>query len=314
MIESWMIMKNKKCGEYDHNRTIVSIALATDKNYFAPTLVAIKSIVLNSSENYGYRIYILSDSVVNNFQRNIYLSTIENKVNFKMFFITAGDQIGSVRLSKNGPTKGITQATYYRFLLPNLLKNTSKIVYMDADTVVLDDIAHIYSNDIGDCYVGGVRDIVGYQDEKTRCQELNIDNLEQYINAGVLLMNLDKLRNDNLSKKMLKLAAEKSFPYNDQDIINSICYGRIKRLPFDCNVIIDYLEKPSEISEVLNIDYTKETKEPIILHYAGRAKPWYSSKGRFAHCWWDVVDSFSWYIKLLIKYGARKLKKRSWKI
>lgn len=306
-------MKNKKLGKDDCDKTIVSIALATDKNYYAPILVAIKSIVLNSSENYDYRIYILSDSAVNIFQKNIYLSTIENKVNFKMFFIAVGDQVGSVRLSEKGPTKGITQATYYRFLLPNLLKNTSKIVYMDADTVVLDDIAHIYSNDIGDCYVGGVRDIVGYQDKKTRCQELNIDNLEQYINAGVLLMNLDEFRKNNLSEEMLKLAAEKSFPYNDQDIINSICYGRIKCLPLKCNVIIDYLEKPNEISKVLNIDYAKEAKEPIILHYAGRTKPWYSNKGQFTHYWWDVVNSFRLHIKLLIKYGARKLKKRSWK-
>ena len=306
-------MKNKKCGEYDHDRTIVSVALATDKNYFAPTLVAIKSIVLTSSENHNYRIYILSDSPVNNLEKNIYLSTIKNNENFEIFFITVGDRVGSVKLSENGPTKGITQATYFRFLLPDLLGNIDKIVYMDADTVVLDDIANIYIHDIQECYVGGVRDIAGYQNKDARCQELNVENLDQYINAGVLLMNLDKLRNDNLSEKMLKLAAEKSFPYNDQDIINSICYGRIKCLPFDCNVIVDYLEKPKEISEVLNIDYTKEAKEPIILHYAGRAKPWYSSKGHFTHCWWDVVDSFGWYIKLLIKYGARKLKKRSWK-
>ena len=63
----------------------------------------------------------------------------------------------------------------------------------------------------------------------------------------------------------------------------------------------------------MDIDYREEVKSPIVLHYAGRAKPWYSKKGQYAPFWWNIVDSFGLNIKLLIKYGARKLKIRGWK-
>ena len=107
----------------------------------------------------------------------------------------------------------------------------------------------------------------------------------------MILLNLKKLRDTNLDVKMLAAATASSFPYNDQDIINSLCYGHIATLPFRCNVILDYLSTPSEISEVLNIDYERETKKPIILHFAGRLKPWYAKEALLASQWWDVALS-----------------------
>lgn len=289
-------------------KKLISIALATDSNYYAPTLVAVKSIVINTSDSNNYAIYILSEQPLSRFEKWLILSATCKKKNISCIFIHVGQQIGTLKLSNNGSTKGITQATYFRFLLPNLLKHTDKILYMDADAIALDDIAKIFSFTMENTYVGGVRDIVGYLDKENRCEELNIDSLDQYVNAGVLLMNLDEMRKNQLSEKMLAMAKKRSFSYNDQDIINSVCYGKIKCLPCKCNVIVDYLKEPAQISSVLQLDYTKETKNPFIMHYAGRSKPWYSKKDQYSHLWWQVVDSFNCYVALFIKYRIRKLK------
>ena len=294
-------------------KSVVSVALATDSNYIAPTLVAIKSIVLKSSENYDYSIYVLSDKPLSVVEKRLLLSLTRKRANIHILFITVGDKIGSVQLSNNGFTKGITQATYFRFLLPSLLKDQDKIIYMDADAIALDDIGKIYSYNLEGCYVGGARDIVGYQDKENRCKELQIDDLDQYVNAGVLLMDLKKWRENALAETMLEMAAKQSFTYNDQDIINSVCYGKIKCLPCKCNAIVEYLNDPQQISKQLGIDYSEECKKPIILHYAGRAKPWYSKKGRYAPLWWEIADSFNSFISIIIKYSVRKLRLKSQK-
>ena len=151
--------------------------MATDNNYYAPTLVAVKSIVINTSDSNNYAIYILSEQPLSRFEKWLILSVSCKKKNISCIFIHVGQQIGTVKLSNNGSTKGITQATYFRFLLPNLLKNTDEILYMDADAIALDDIAKIFSFKMENTYVCGVRDVVGYLDEENRCKELNIDSL-----------------------------------------------------------------------------------------------------------------------------------------
>ena len=99
----------------------ISVAFATDDNYLAPTLVAVKSIALHATNGYGYAIYILSDHPLGAINKKMFLSAVKNFGNVTITFIAVGHKLGSVRLSETGPAKGITAATYFRFLLPDLL-------------------------------------------------------------------------------------------------------------------------------------------------------------------------------------------------
>ena len=125
------------------------------------------------------------------------------------------------------------------------------------------------------------------------------------------LLNLDALRKSGLPRKMLALAAERSFPYNDQDILNILCYGRILFIPHPCNVMVYYLEHPEEISPALGLDYFRETAQPIILHFAGRAKPWYDPKDKRTSPWWQVAASFKGMDRLYFRYCLHKLYKKA---
>ena len=287
--------------------TTVSVALATDDNYIAPTLVAVGAMAAHASVGNRYSIYILSERTLGRASRSLFRSAVRQYPNVSVSFIAVGDRLGSVNLSDSGPIKGVSRATYFRFLLPELLCDIDKILYIDADTVALDDVARIYSYDIGDMYIGGVRDICGYQDIESRCRELSIDSLDEYVNAGVLLMNLKRLREDGLPERMMAAATARTYPYNDQDIINSLCYGGICPLPHSCNVIVDYLDDPSEISQALGIDYLGETAAPIILHYAGRAKPWYHRDMEICSHWWQVAGSIRGASALIFRYYMNKL-------
>ena len=294
--------------EYIKNKTI-PIALATDERYLAPTLVAVRSIALTSNNIFNYKIFVFSEKKLNYFAKKGLLSTVKKHRNIQIEFLPVGEKLGSLKISLDGPVKGVTTTTYLRFFLPDLLPNIKKIIYLDADTVVLGDIAELFNIELGECFVGGVRDIIGQENKKERCSELNIPDIDHYINAGVLLMDLDKFRRKNLSNKMLCAAQNKSYSYNDQDIINSICYGSILCIAYKFNVIVDYLNNPSTISEKLNIDYLKETVKPTIMHYAGRTKPWYFPKEKWSLFWWDIINTLNAQTKIFFKLYMNRLTK-----
>lgn len=293
--------------------TTIPIAFATDDNYVVPTLVAFKSLVLASSVSYNYCVYILTEKNLSERVKKLFDSVITEYKNFKISFLTVGHLIGNIKMCEDGPTKGISKVTYYRFLLPKLISEYDKILYLDTDIFVCGDAAAIYFTDVENYYVAGVPDVVGHRDVKSRCKELNINSLDQYVNAGVLVFNLKKLRIDSKDAEMLAIAKTQTFPYNDQDIINSVCFGKIKILPYNCNVIVDYVIDSKEFADVLNIDYIEKTSNPIIIHYAGRSKPWYSEEAPLLNCWRECVASFTGFSFWCELKKFKRLKRRKFK-
>lgn len=266
----------------------IIVALAADDKYMAPVLVSVKSIIKFSNRCYDYKIYILSSKRLGSVVRRSFRSLVRNKTNVSIVFITTGNIADSLKLSDDGFVKGVTRATYYRLFLPVLLPNDDKVLYIDADTIAVRDVALIYCNNIDDYYIGGVNDIFSLNDSK------------QYINAGVLLMNLCRFREEKLTEKMTELASVRTFPYNDQDIINLVCNGKIKELPYNCNVIVDYLNKNIE-------DLDKVYSDPIIYHFAGKTKPWYYPTSDLCSDWWEIANTFRGTDKLVFRYYYHKL-------
>ena len=268
----------------------VNIALSTDSNYLIPTAVAVKSILMHAHEDNIYNIYILTDTPLSDEQSAMIKIGAQGHPNASISIRAVGDMLQDVRLCEDGPVKGVTRATYFRFLLPDLI-NADRVLYMDCDTLVLRDVAEIYRQDIGDNYMAGVRDITGHDNVTARLDELRLPTLDNYVNAGVLLMNLALMRRDGIAEKMLLCASHHSYSYNDQDIINVICYEKIHKISPRYNIIVDFLDKTELVSELLSADYSAEADEVVILHYAGRSKPWYHDRNHPWGChWWQVAD------------------------
>ena len=129
-----------------------------------------------------------------------------------------------------------TIGALFRLSLP-YVTDLSKIIYLDCDILVNLDINELWNIDLeGNCFAGVVDGSVSkstfWTPDYIR-RILNHDKLSSYINSGVLVMNLEKLRQgDNLinaSTEWLKVHYYTA-PYPDQDFINSLFYGRIKLL------------------------------------------------------------------------------------
>jgi len=150
--------------------------------------------------------------------------------------------------SPNATTK-FTKFALVRCYFPKIL-NYDKILWLDADTIVLKPLDELWNIDISRTFVAGVMDIpaIGFH-------ELGEIQINKYINTGVLLMNLKMMRQYNISDKIIKLLKGPRMLYPDQDAINVTCYPLIKLIDpkFNCGSITPH--------------FTRVIKDPVIRHY-----------------------------------------------
>ena len=264
----------------------IPIVFATDNNYeFA--LVAMSSLCIHAAEDTFYNIYIfIDDSFL--FEKEIkdYMKNYSNVCNLS--FKNVGNVFDNIPIWNNRLTKGC----YFRLFAPWIL-NENKCMYLDTDVIVLSDLSDLFDFSLGDNYVAGVKapDLVlkkGKEKEEW-CKQAELSDLDQYINSGVLLMNLDKMRQDDIVNKFIE-KLPKNMETADQDIINSVCYGKIKFIPFRYNVKVslakwdenDYKETvlKSELFDAWNV--------PKIIHYVGKEKPWNNLNCPYGDYWWEI--------------------------
>ena len=171
----------------------INIAYACNDNYVLPLCCAIKSVLTNLKDSgYFVCIHVLCSNTLSHKNKNL-IKTIEDKSS-KIDFVKVDDNLFSkFHLEKN---THITRETYYRYLLPDLLENIDKVLYLDCDTVALNDISEIFNINIDDYYIAGVSDFSEYAFKKRL-------SLNKYCNAGMLLFNLKKCDRKICQKNLL---------------------------------------------------------------------------------------------------------------
>ena len=114
-----------------------------------------------------------------------------------------------------------------------------------------------------------------------------------YVYAGVLLMDLQLIRDEQLEKEFLKYI-DKGYMYQDQDIINKCCYGKIGKIPLKYN----YLNRHMGLEGLLyNTIYSDEEideakKGEVIIHFPGKNKPWIYPRCKGGDIWWNYANKF----------------------
>jgi lipopolysaccharide biosynthesis glycosyltransferase len=168
-------------------------------------------------------------------------------------------------------------ATYYKFLSPYILPaSLSKILFLDSDMVAVDSLEPLWNTDISNCYIGASID--ASHDDIRYYNRLDLDFNKGYYNCGMLLINLDLWRENNLSKALfsfLKTNKEKC-RFHDQEALNCVLASdKIKRLPCRFNAMF-YGENLDTI--MVRREFFPEIKDasvnPAIIHFVG-VKPWY---------------------------------------
>ena len=245
-----------------NNKTNVHISVSLTNEYIYPTIVLVQSVLANCNKEKTFlTIHLLCDSKLsdNNLLKlkkfmNYYSSNTE------MVFYNMRD-LFMIRY-----TKRFTQACMYKFLTP-VLYDVDRIILLDGDCLVLKDLSDMYNIALNDNYVLGILDY-----NVNGIDYLGIKS-EKYINSGVMLVNLEKIREDNKVYDILNLTYSNiNNPSPDQNIVNYVFYPKIGIMP--TKYIIFNFEDDSDIKIYLNILRTKISftevsealKDPTVIH------------------------------------------------
>lgn len=270
-------------------RNKIPVILAADENYFTPLVVTISSVMSHANPKDFYDFRILVDKPFSN-EKNTYLKELVAKDNCSIKM----EDMSAVNKNLRSRISHISIATFYRLWATDVLCEYDKCIYLDVDISVVDDLTVLYSFDVNNFYIAGVKAPPfhlhpdGY---KSHCNKLGIPSIDYYVNAGVLLMNLKKIREDKKDLQMQRLIS-KNFPVQDQDIFNVACYDHILLLPPRYNLMITRDISKEDMNAVFGKEDTDEAyRNPCIIHYAGKLKPWQSPLLEFSFQWWNVAIS-----------------------
>ena len=179
----------------------------------------------------------------------------------------------------------ITPAAYYRLFLPDLLPpDLKKVIYLDCDLVVQADLSQLWEEKIEDYYILAVKSMWAGRDA-------------QHFNSGVLVINLEQWRRDELSRKAIEFLQKSNYSYFDQEVLNAICINQWKELDPRWNVLRGILEYSSwEESPFSEQEYQNVIRDPYIIHYVSSAKPWNApaSKVPWSEVFFHYLDMTVW--------------------
>lgn len=289
----------------------IYIAAASDNNYVPYFSVMLRSLLDNIQIPFIYQIYVMHRDITSSNQETVQ-SMVEGHKNVTISFLDVTQEMedyNSLFISNH-----IKIETYYRLLLPQLLPDVSKILYLDCDTIVTSDLSELYLEDISGCFLAGTRDAdsaANYNQDteyhRYINQVLELFNPYDYIQAGVILMNLDKFRKECGTKKLLKTALNREWKFHDQDVLNYVCKGSIKFVDYSWNFVYDYDESFRRSINVIRkaphyimTQYLEAKECPKIIHYSWVNKPWFSPGVHLGYVFWEYARRTPYYSLLLI--------------
>ena len=182
------------------------------------------------------------------------------------------EQVGELPASAE-----FTSAMWYRILLPDLLPDLDRILYLDVDTLVLDSLRPLWETDLAGYVLAAVSNVFQHN-HVDRPRRLGIPPAQTYFNSGVLLMNLEQMRRTDARRAIVECAVERGpeLEWPDQDALNLVLGpGRLPLEPrWNCMNSVVNFEAASAVFDPEQLERARE--QPAIRHFEGPGanKPW----------------------------------------
>ena len=251
----------------------------TIDNGYAPFLaVALNSAIKNSNKNRHYKAIVLHEGLSDENKKklsslqtdNFEIELTEMKANFEAL---------DDRMSNRLRCDYFTLTIYFRLFIPAMFPQYDKGIYIDSDVVCTTDLGKLFDIEIGDNFIGACNDLsiadipplVAYTENAVGVKK------HEYINSGVLLMNLKKMRECDFEGHFLNLLNEYHFDSiaPDQDYLNAICNGKIY-----------YLD---ESWDAMPNDKKPELIKTNVIHYNLFSKPWCYDNVQYSEQFWNYA-------------------------
>ena len=266
-------------GPLDKQETI-SMSFSVSDNYSQHLAVVLTSILENNPES-DFVFHVLHRNITDENQKRIH--ELE-KVYFNCeirFHAVDNSLFEDLTIPKE--LEHITKETYFRYILADVLEGEKRTIYSDVDVLCVGDLRPLWNVDLKGCVIGAVSEGLNGEYKK---KLLGLTGDAPYFNAGMLVMDLDVMRAESSSVRLMKNTVEYAsrIAWADQDIINITFRNRIL-----------------ELENIWNC-FTRATgkvkKRVVIRHFASASqKPW---------C--NIWKNYSWppYLKYLLRSSYRE--------
>ena len=280
----------------------IPIFFSFDDNYAAHAAVTFESLLSNANKDIFYELYVLHTKVSVQAEERLQ-NLLKKHNNATLTFINVEGlfdiEFNDEHFSTGHDNAKFTIETMYR-CLPTFVKELDKydkIIYSDVDIVVVEDISDLYDIDLENKYIAGVK-VPKFLDH----QFSHVDKkfLGKYVGGGLLVLNLNKMREDKLGEKILDIINNPPYRliWNDQDVINLACDLNVTYFSYQ------YVSIPCWYDLLKNMNYEDEyypNKEfyntvfnPKIIHYAA-AKPWIDYNCHSSQLWYKWLKKTGYY-------------------
>lgn len=241
--------------------------------------VSLHSLVKHADPKRDYTVTFLHQGLSRDHEKALAAYNRDN-VHIK-FYEMSDELLKPIQDRKENYFRGdFAMSIFYRLFIPDLFPEYDKVVYIDSDTVLNDDIAKLYDHDLGNNLLGACTDTsIQFVEKMLRyIKEVLALDPKEYINSGMLVMNAKAFREENFVDKFFSLLGRYHFDCiaPDQDYLNEICSGRIKYLDGRWDAM------PNENTAAL--------ENPGLIHYNLFFKPWRFSGIQYEDYFWTNAE------------------------
>ena len=270
----------------------ISIAYAPDDNYVNQTVVSMKS-ALEHNEQVEF-IIMYSKLSAESMQK-------------------LGAVGGSLRLIKMDESQfadltlseWVTVQAWFRIKLPDLCKDLDKVLYLDCDTLIRGNLDELFSLDLTDKYLAGVKDVWGVSKYVKRLDMKS----GVYVNSGMLLFNCNYCRKEHFFDKVVDFAKNnaKIIEFCDQDSINKVVDEYKLVISPKYNLMDTWWRGGYyEFEGEEEAEYLQAKENPVIAHLTGLKPAFKGCGNKFKDEWWEVAKKTKIYDELLRDYMSSK--------
>lgn len=271
----------------------ISIFFSVDDNYAPYLSVALSSIIRNASKEYTYKAVVMYKELGEHHRQKLAALASDG---FEIQFVSMDNRLEGItdRMSNRLRADYFTLTIYFRLFIPVMFPEYDKAIYLDSDIVVPGDISELYRTELSGNLIAAAPDhsVVDVPPLARYIEcAVGIDK-HYYINSGVLLMNLKRMREVRLDRRFMELLNTYHFDCiaPDQDYLNVLCKDKIVFLPAFWDAM------PTEGKEPI--------KEPKLIHYNLFAKPWCYDNVQYEEYFWQYAKH-SGYLDEILEFKAR---------
>lgn len=287
-------------------KKIVPIVMATNDNYAPYLSVTLQSISEHLSEDAYCDIYVFHSGL----QRK-YIQSFEMAGRWKNIRVACID-VSAIAVAQETYCRAhYSVEMYYRILIPELLGNYDKVLYLDCDLVLNRNVEDLYEIDVSGYDLAGVKNFCNQSMYNWIANNLKLDP-GTYVNSGVLIFNNNNFRENNSKEKCFELLQSRDFlACPDQDMLNYACRGRIKIIDSGWNFQWHHGFKKYKLADTIDFsvpDLQNAMAKRYIVHFTSGVKAWSHPLYEFAEEFWVYARKSNAYSEITAVNAQRKCK------